>query len=197
MSTATSRKKKQLYRLVAIANAVPSTLAYSFNFASTPQQCGNLTINIVGSDGTPPYRALVIPFGQSPLPNNVEARRIVDQHFDGNSTSTTFQLKYPTNSQFVVVVSTHGILQDDLRRSYSVRSVMRRRLEVGEPALQLSSPLRVTQVVSMPPQMSSQISSIASILRIKSSNVKHRASGGILHKCKGASSSRCFHNITL
>lgn len=79
--------------------------AYSWNFKANPQQCSNLTISISGSDGKPPYRVLIIPFGPSPLPNNVEARTILDMPFEGNSNTISFQLKYPANSQLVAVVS--------------------------------------------------------------------------------------------
>lgn len=76
--------------------------AYSFNFESTPRECDDLSISITGS-GSPPYNLLIIPFGPSPLPNNSEVRKIVQQSFNG--TSTSFQLKYPQNSQFVAVLS--------------------------------------------------------------------------------------------
>ncbi|EKM58123.1 uncharacterized protein PHACADRAFT_139783 [Phanerochaete carnosa HHB-10118-sp] len=76
--------------------------AYSFNFGSTPEECEGLTISLTGS-GNPPYSVLIIPFGPSPLPNNTEVRTIFQQSFSG--TSTSFQLKYPQNSQFVAVVS--------------------------------------------------------------------------------------------
>lgn len=79
--------------------------AYSWNFKANPQQCSNLTISISGSDGQPPYRVLIIPFGPTPLPNNVEARTILDVPFEGNSNTISFQLKYPANSQLVAVVS--------------------------------------------------------------------------------------------
>ena len=77
---------------------------YSFSIANTPQQCQNLGISISGS-GTPPYSAVIIPFGPSPLPNNVEVRKILDLNFTGSSTSLSFKFPYPENSQFVVVVS--------------------------------------------------------------------------------------------
>lgn len=76
--------------------------AYSFNFESTPRECDDLSISITGS-GSPPYNLLIIPFGPSPLPNNTEVRKIVQQSFNG--TSTSFQLRYPQNSQFVAVLS--------------------------------------------------------------------------------------------
>ncbi|KAF8239486.1 hypothetical protein L208DRAFT_1237100 [Tricholoma matsutake] len=79
--------------------------AWIWTFQNTPQQCKNLTIAITGSNGLPPYRALIVPTGPSPLPNNVEVRRILDVPFVGNSTSVSFQLRYPANSQFVAVIS--------------------------------------------------------------------------------------------
>lgn len=81
---------------------VPLVSAYSWSFHSQPRQCQNLNISIDGT-GQPPYSILIIPFGATPLPNNVEARTIVNIPFDG--TTANFQLKYPSNSQFVAVVS--------------------------------------------------------------------------------------------
>jgi hypothetical protein len=77
---------------------------FSFSINNTPQQCQNLSISISGS-GQPPYRAVVLPYGPTPLANNTEVRKILDLPFSGNSNSLSFQLTYPENSQFVVVVS--------------------------------------------------------------------------------------------
>src|ERR1700710_2595712 len=82
----------------------PLVSSYTWSFTSTPQQCANLSLQISGS-GSPPYTVLIIPYGPSPLPNNTEARTIVYQQFSGDSTSASFQLKYPSTSQFVAVVS--------------------------------------------------------------------------------------------
>ncbi len=82
---------------------IPGVDAYSWNFRSPAQQCSNLTIDITGDDGTPPFRLLVVPFGPTPLANGTEARKIAEQVFTDKSGS--FQLKYPANSQFVAVVS--------------------------------------------------------------------------------------------
>jgi hypothetical protein len=82
----------------------PLVASYTWSFTSTPQQCANLSLQISGS-GSPPYTVLIIPYGPSPLPNNTEARTIVYQQFSGDSTSASFQLKYPSTSQFVAVVS--------------------------------------------------------------------------------------------
>ena len=87
----------------AAAGWMQGAMAYSFNIQTTPKQCENLTVSITGSGGSPPYRMLVIPFGTTPLANNIEARRIVEEEF--SDTSVSFQLKYPADSQFVVVVS--------------------------------------------------------------------------------------------
>lgn len=93
--------------LVALQLALcffPLVFSYTWSFTTTPQQCATLSIQISGS-GSPPYNILVIPYGPTPLPNNTEVRTIVYQQFDGSSTTTSFQLKYPSTSQFVAVVS--------------------------------------------------------------------------------------------
>ncbi|KII87601.1 hypothetical protein PLICRDRAFT_111857 [Plicaturopsis crispa FD-325 SS-3] len=96
-----------LTRLIAATLVIsPSVVVgFSFSITSTPQQCQNLSLSISGSGGQAPYSVVVIPFGPSPLPNNIEARRITNTNFTGSSTDVSFQLKYPTNSQFVAVVS--------------------------------------------------------------------------------------------
>ncbi|KAG5340365.1 hypothetical protein E4T56_gene11564 [Termitomyces sp. T112] len=86
--------------------AFPSLVtAYTWRFNSPPQQCSNLTISVSGSDGKPPYRVLILPFGPSPLANNVEARTIVDQPFPDGASSVSFKLNYPADSQFVAILS--------------------------------------------------------------------------------------------
>ncbi|KAG6830374.1 hypothetical protein H0H92_001011 [Tricholoma furcatifolium] len=79
--------------------------AYTWSFDAPPQQCSNLTISVSGSDGKPPYRVLIVPFGPTPLQNNVEVRTIIDQPFPDGATSVSFPLNYPADSQFVAVVS--------------------------------------------------------------------------------------------
>ncbi|KIM35169.1 hypothetical protein M413DRAFT_449880 [Hebeloma cylindrosporum] len=88
-----------------LSSLLPSSRAYSWAFQSTPQQCSNLTVTVSGSDGKPPYRILILPFGPTPLANNIEARTILDIPFNGQESSVSFKLKYPENSQFVAVVS--------------------------------------------------------------------------------------------
>jgi len=78
--------------------------AYSWNYKNSPSQCGDTTIEITGTDGVPPYRALIIPYGPSPLTNR-EVRMIMDVPFDEGATSVSFKLKYPSHSQLVAVVS--------------------------------------------------------------------------------------------
>ena len=87
-----------------LLSLLPSSRAYSWSFQSMPQQCSNLTVSITGSDGKPPYRILILPFGPSPLANNTEARTILDVPFNGQESSVSFKLKYPENSQLVAVV---------------------------------------------------------------------------------------------
>ncbi|KAI1788637.1 hypothetical protein LXA43DRAFT_629738 [Ganoderma leucocontextum] len=90
--------------VVIAAELASFAAAYSFNIVSTPRQCENLTVQITGEGGQAPYSLLIIPFGPSPLPNAVEARRITNVPFN-TSTSVDFQLRFPENSQFVAVVS--------------------------------------------------------------------------------------------
>lgn len=78
--------------------------AYTFKFTSVPTQCKDLSLAIEGQ-GSPPYEVLIIPVGPSTAPNNVEVRRVVDQTFPDNGTTVSFPLRFPTNSQFVAVVS--------------------------------------------------------------------------------------------
>ncbi|KAI5996298.1 hypothetical protein EDD15DRAFT_510684 [Pisolithus albus] len=92
------------YALAFSVSLAAVVSGYSFTFTSEPQQCANLSLSITGA-GTPPYTVLIIPYGPSPLPNNIEARTIVHQPFPDNSSSVSFQLKYPSTSQFVAVVS--------------------------------------------------------------------------------------------
>lgn len=85
--------------------ALPTlSAAYSWKFENTPQQCQTLKISISGTGGKPPYRLLILPFGPTPLPNNIEARKIIDAPFSGSSNSLSFKLNYPGLSQFVAVV---------------------------------------------------------------------------------------------
>ena len=93
-----------LFNSLYLLSLFPSSSAYSWSFQSTPQQCSNLTISVSGSDGKPPYRILILPYGPSPLANNVEARTILDIPFNGRESTVSFKLKYPENSQFVAVV---------------------------------------------------------------------------------------------
>lgn len=106
----TIRTMPNASRILPVLAAVPYlslVAAYSFNIANTPRQCQNLTVDITG-EGKPPYSLLLIPFGPTPLPNAIEARRITNVPFNnGTTSSVTFQLKFPENSQFVAVVSTH------------------------------------------------------------------------------------------
>ncbi|KAF7344597.1 hypothetical protein MSAN_01941800 [Mycena sanguinolenta] len=83
--------------------AVPVLVdAYSWSFNSQPTQCGNVSITVSG--GTPPYQVLVVPYGSSPLPNNIEARKVQDEG-PFSSTDISFKLNFPENSQFVAVMT--------------------------------------------------------------------------------------------
>ena len=91
--------------LLTLSSLSTLSTAYTWNFATPPQQCSNLTVSLVGSGGVPPYRLLVLPSGPTPLSSGVEVRRILDVPFPDGSTSVSFQLNYPANSQLVAVVS--------------------------------------------------------------------------------------------
>ena len=91
---------------ILVLLALPTlSAAWSWRFDTTPQQCKDLSISISGSGGKPPYRLLILPFGPTPLPNNIEARRIIDKSFPADANSLSFKLNYPGLSQFVAVVS--------------------------------------------------------------------------------------------
>ncbi|KIM74568.1 hypothetical protein PILCRDRAFT_14335 [Piloderma croceum F 1598] len=89
---------------LSLALHLRTSSGFSFTIDNTPQQCSNLNISVIGS-GQPPYSAVIVPYGSTPLANNIEVREVLDVAFIGASTSTSFQLNYPENSQFVVVVS--------------------------------------------------------------------------------------------
>ncbi|KAJ7686668.1 hypothetical protein B0H17DRAFT_707809 [Mycena rosella] len=91
-----------LYAALALSAPLLSS-AYTWSFTAEPTQCGTVAISVSG--GSPPYDVLIVPYGSSPLPNNIEARKIQDQPFSGNSATVSFKLNYPANSQFVAVVS--------------------------------------------------------------------------------------------
>ncbi|KAL0057352.1 hypothetical protein AAF712_016008 [Marasmius tenuissimus] len=81
-----------------------NSLGYTWNFKSTPTQCGQLTIAINGQ-GSPPYSVLILPSDATPFPNGTEVRKIMEEKSSGDSSEITFQLKYPASSRFVAVVS--------------------------------------------------------------------------------------------
>lgn len=87
---------------ISLASLPALSNAYSWQFNGTPTQCSNVSISITGSGGTAPYTMLMIPSGPSPYSNGSEIRRI--QSFDFDGTSLTFDVNYPENTEFVVVV---------------------------------------------------------------------------------------------
>lgn len=98
---------------IALLSAFPAIVnGFSFNLTSIPKQCQNLSIAITGS-GTPPYSAVIVPYGPTPLPNNIEVREVVYQSFVGDSTTLSVNIPWPENSQFVVVVSNPFCLKCD------------------------------------------------------------------------------------
>jgi len=110
---APSRHSASLKRLLfpisvfSVLYCLPTAAAYTWSFQNTPQQCKDLTIQIHGDDGVPPYSVLILPSGPTPLAGGVEARRNTEAKSQGQNANITFQLKYPGNSQFVAVVRIH------------------------------------------------------------------------------------------
>ena len=99
--------KSILSKIISILPFLQSLLTlrvygYTFDFTSTPTQCGNLSFAISGSDGMPPYRVQLVPFGPSPL--STEVRKIMDLPLN-ESTITIPAFSFPAKSQFVVLVS--------------------------------------------------------------------------------------------
>ncbi|KAJ7033738.1 hypothetical protein C8F04DRAFT_1104015 [Mycena alexandri] len=86
---------------IALGAPILADAAYTWSFKAQPTQCGNVSISVSG--GSPPYEVLVVPYGSSPLPNNIEARKI--QAVQSASADISFKLNFPANSQFVAVVS--------------------------------------------------------------------------------------------
>ena len=75
--------------------------AFGFTFSSAPTQCSPLTVTVNG--GTAPYRLDLIPAG--PMPRlQKEIRSIVDVEFS-DKTYTLDTLKFPSDSQFIAMVS--------------------------------------------------------------------------------------------
>lgn len=91
--------------LTLLSSSNNNVIAYSFNFKTTPSQCGPLTIAITGSGGQAPYRLSIVPWGGSPVNGGqTELRKILDFQFN-DSSQISFPLPYPKNSQFVAIVS--------------------------------------------------------------------------------------------
>ncbi len=99
-----------LYRarlLLLLAVVFRRAYSYTWLFEEAPSQCGQITVTVTGSDATPPFRVLIVPFGLSSLPGGVDSRSVLDIPFSGDQNSVKFQLTYPENLQFVAVVSLH------------------------------------------------------------------------------------------
>ncbi|KAH7096666.1 hypothetical protein BKA62DRAFT_774995 [Auriculariales sp. MPI-PUGE-AT-0066] len=86
----------------ALLATLPSfARAFTFTFGTTPTQCQNATINIIGDDGVPPYNIVILAYGNPPGGN--EVRKIIDHSFTDPKSSVL--VAFPSNSQFVAVVS--------------------------------------------------------------------------------------------
>jgi hypothetical protein len=102
------RLSASLPLLAVLATAPVLASAYSWKFNSTPKQCGNLELEITGSGGKGPYRALILPTGVNPTQKDF--RRVVEIPFNDTS-KLSFPLRLPAQGSFVIAVSqTSGIL---------------------------------------------------------------------------------------
>ena len=129
--------------------------AYTWQFTSQPRQCQNVSITVEGS-GQPPYSLLLIPYGPTPLANNVEVRKIRNIPFSGNSNNLSFMLNYPESSSFVAVVSrrwTHFLSFLLISPPIIHRSATAAHLALVEPAFLSLFSNHPTRVVIMPPRM--------------------------------------------
>ena len=84
--------------LLVLLALPPLMAAFSFELRNVPQQCGELSIAIIGQ-GQPPYSVLIVPVGVS----GPKTPAIISQSFSGDSVSV--KLKSRANTQIVVVVS--------------------------------------------------------------------------------------------
>lgn len=101
----TSSMGMQYILLASSLSLLPAFVkAYSFQLSNQPTQCGNTTVQIVGS-GSPPYSLLLIPYGPPTTTSGVEVRKIQSLQFDSDTTTLNLKFLYPANSQFVAVVS--------------------------------------------------------------------------------------------
>ena len=153
---------------------------YTWQFASQPRQCQNISVVIQGS-GQPPYSLLIIPTGATPLPNNTEVRTIQDIPFSGSSTTLSFKLNYPENSSFVAVVRsyfTRHIFCYRSSRHTICRSVTAVVMAPVAPAPRSPFSHRPTQVVTMPLSPRKSLGISTSILLAESLNVNRFVCGG-------------------
>lgn len=84
-----------------VFSLLPLIAGYSFELTAAPTQCGSLALRIINGTGSPPYTALVVPFG--PSSTSPEQRKVFQQQF--TSTDVNIPLPYPGSSGFVVTLS--------------------------------------------------------------------------------------------
>jgi hypothetical protein len=78
----------------------PLIVGYSFDITAAPTQCGPLSLEITGDDGSPPYTALVAPYIS--LGSTTRPRTVVSHQF--SDASTRLLLPFPASSSFVIMV---------------------------------------------------------------------------------------------
>ncbi|KAF8629317.1 hypothetical protein AX15_003511 [Amanita polypyramis BW_CC] len=74
--------------------------AVTWKFNAPPLQCKNLTMTVTGLTGTPPYHAIVVPFG----PAGTATEQVIDIPFNSDQETINFPINYPEGAQFVVSI---------------------------------------------------------------------------------------------
>lgn len=86
--------------VISFLSLSPFVVGYTFDIIGHPAQCGQLSLQITKGNGSPPYTALIVPFG--PPPDTTEQRMIFTHQFSDMTTS--FSLPYPASSEFILMV---------------------------------------------------------------------------------------------
>ena len=85
---------------LSLLSLFPFVVGYTFDVIGQSAQCGQLSLQITRGNGSPPYTALIVPFG--PPPDTTEQRMIFTHQF--SDTTTSFSLPYPASSEFILMV---------------------------------------------------------------------------------------------
>ena len=93
-----------LAAFVAAALCASSAAGYSFNIASSVQQCQAFTVNINGQ-GSPPFSLLLLP-----IDNSTQTSIPTLYPFNTSTSLTVPILRYAATTELIAVVSIHHII---------------------------------------------------------------------------------------